>query len=44
MEWERTGENNCGLCWGERERVDNGMGEKVGQRVENGMDRMGENN
>ena len=24
MEWERTGENNCGIGW---ERVENGMGE-----------------
>ena len=46
MEWERTGENNCGIdCgesrewnWRERERTTAAL---VGERVENGM---GENN
>ena len=56
MEWERTGENNCGIGWGES-REWNGreqerttvalVGERVENRVEesrNGMERTGENN
>ena len=42
MGWERTGENNCGIGWGES-REWNGREQEittvalVGERVENGM-------
>ena len=42
MEWERTGENNCGIGW-EESREWNGREHErttvalVGERVENGM-------
>ena len=42
MEWERTGENNCGTGWGESREWNGREQERttvalVGERVENGM-------
>ena len=42
MEWERTGENNCGIGWGESREWNGREQERttvalVGERVENGM-------
>ena len=49
MEWERTGENNCGTGWGESREWNGREQERttvalVGKRVENGMGENRENN